>query len=606
MVTTIFDEGRIFDVIIAGAGPGGCVLAGRLSEQPDRQILLIEAGPDVAVPGAEHPDILHPFALTASNNREFHWPGIVAGLGAGTDNSTGGKRQPYVQGYGVGGASNINGMGADRGQPGDFDEWRDLGANDWGWEDVLPYFIKLERDLDFSSRTDPLVHGSSGPMPVRRLPRARWAPFAAAIGDALQSRGFAFLEDYNADFSEGFSAAPTNSLLKRRISASMAYLPHEVRQRPNLTILANARVDKVSLEGRQANGVFVCVGALIRLVRGRQIILSCGAIQSPALLMRSGIGPAAQLLTHGIEIKKDLPGVGANLQNHPYVSLVVYLGRGSTQPSDNPWFLQNWLRFSSRHPGCAPCDMHLMPFNKCAWHTLGRRVGAVVLSVFKPYSKGRVELSCPHPEAAPKVDFNLLGDPRDSGRLVSGLRFALELTTDAKVMKGRGPIFFPDTALVASLNQRSAWNAFRAWAMALALDRQRLRRPMLARRCIDPQALLADEDSLVEFVHQGVQPQYHVCGTCRMGRGDDKTAVVDSIGRVHGIEGLRVVDASIFPSIPRANTHFTVLMVAEKIADVVKGEWHSLPSRAIEPHAACDQAGGLDATSQIPGHVTMC
>lgn len=575
-----------FDVIIAGAGPSGCVLASRLSEESDKQILLIEAGPDAVAPGAEHPDLLDPFSPVASTNQAFHWPGLVAETGADLGDDSQRTTIPYIQGYGIGGASNINGMGVDRGQPGDYDEWRDLGAQSWGWEGVLPYFKKLERDLDFSDPAALSMHGDSGPMPVRRFPRSRWAPFAAAIGDALQRRGFAYIEDYTADFRDGFSAVPTNCLPDRRVSASMAYLTREVRRRPNLKVLANTNVDRLSIEGKRADGVFVRANRTTRLLRGRQIIVSCGAIQSPALLMRSGIGPGKSLAGLGIEVVHNLPGVGANLQNHPCVAVTAYLPREAAQAADNNSFLQNWLRFSSKHPGCDQNDMHLMPFNKCDWHKLGGRVGAVVVSVLKSYSKGRVELSSADPVTAPKVHFNLLGDSRDDERLVTGLRFVLELLTDPVVMKMRRQMFIPNGRLVVNLSRRNSFNRLKAAAIAAVLDRAPLRDMLLAKSRIDPERLLADEIALRNFVRRYAQPQYHVSGTCRLGSAADAEAVVDSNAWVYGIESLRVVDASIFPIIPRAYTHFVVIMAAEKVADVIKAEWRSPRGGSSTNHGA--------------------
>lgn len=572
MPHTKFDFNRTFDVIIAGGGPAGCVLASRLSEESTQNVLLIEAGPDAVAPGAEHPDVLDPFSLVASSNPAFCWPGLIAETGADLGDGSPRATGPYLQGYGVGGGSNINGMGVDRGQPGDYDAWRDLGAEGWAWKDVLPYFKKLEHDLDFAGSSASSMHGDSGPMPVRHLRRSRWAPFAAAIADALQRRGFEYIDDYTADFREGLGAPPFNCLPDRRVSASMAYLTREVRSRPNLEILANTRADRICLEGTRATGVFVHRDGVPMIVRGRQIVVSCGAIQSPALLMRSGIGPGEHLARHGIEVVHDSPGVGANLHNHPCLVLTMYLPREAAQASDNPFFLQNWLRFSSHHPGCRQNDMHLMAFNKCDWHKLGERVGAVAVSVLESFSKGRVELASSDPGVAPQVHFNLLADSRDEERLVSGFRFALELLADPTVARIRRQIFHPNDRLVASLTRRNSWNGFKARAIALILDRAPLRRVLLAKASIDPEMLLANEKALRDFVRKYAGLQYHVCGTCRMGRSGDADAVVDSAGRVRGIEALRVVDASIFPTIPRAYTHFLVIMAAEKLADVIKSD----------------------------------
>lgn len=552
-----------FDVIIVGAGPAGCVLASRLSDRPDKRILLLEAGPDPVVPGHEHEDIIDPFALRGSSNPTFHWPGLEVQV------SRGAGRSPYVQGFGLGGASNINGMGVDFGQPGDFDDWEKLGADCWGAADVQPYFEKLDANRESNESFE-----QRRTMPIHRLAPDQWPPFAAAIMEAARRTGLPLLDDYLRDSRDGVGAAPMNVRGVQRVSAPIAYLTREVRARANLTIQSDTAADRILFEGRRATGVAASGpdGAIV--FGGREIVLCSGAIQSPALLLRSGIGPHGHLEQQGIDVVADLPGVGENLRNHPCVTLPTYLTAHGRQALDNPSFLSAWIRFSSGHPGCKPHDMHLMPFNKCDWHRLGRSVGAMTISVMDAYSLGTVRLN-KEATAGLDIDFNLLSDERDFERLVAGTKFMIDLLRSPEVAPLRHQAFAPNPHIVGALNARTTWNALRADLLSRLLDIGPSRKLLLSNAAIDLDTLAKDEEQLRAFVRKSASAQYHVCGTCKMGGTEDRDAVVSGDGQVRGVKGLRVADASIFPTVPRGYLHFIVLMTGEKIADDMQVGWRA-------------------------------
>lgn len=554
-----------FDFIVVGAGAAGCVLAARLSELPDVQVLLIEAGGD-RQPGNEHPDISEPFPISFSNP-QFSWPSLVAEVGVDPGNGKPRKSRHYLQGYGVGGGSIINGMVAFRGQPGDYDTWQELGARGWAWNDVFPYFRKMERDLDFP---DSPGHGHSGPMVVRRNPSHNWGPFSKAVGTFLERRGFRYLDDYNTDFGDGFSSLPMTNLPDRRVSTVSAYLDESTRQRPNLTILPEAFVERLSISGSQVKGVVAVVNRTRMTIHGRETIVSCGGIFSPALLMRSGIGPGAALQQLGIPVVRHLPGVGQNLQNHPKIEVAAHLPRSSMQAAEQRDHGQNCLRYSSGLKGCEPHDMGLISLNRTGWHPLGKRVGAVAVALYQPMSKGTVELVSAQPDVHPRVRFNMLEDPKDFARMESGLRFGLEILADKEVRKMRNEALFAKGGIVSSLGKRSRSAWLKSLGISSLLDVAPVRRAVMSQTGIDPAKVLRNESQIRDFVAQHTTISHHVSCTCKMGDESDPDAVLDPDCRVLGVDGLRVVDASVFPRIVRAGMYLPVMMVAEKMSDRIK------------------------------------
>ena len=557
------------DYLIVGGGSAGCVLAARLSEDAGTRVVLVEAGPDVSE--RSMPDtIRQAYPSRAFFTREFFHPGVFARFGEG---GTGHARQRarYEQARVLGGGSTINGLVGNRGAPADYDAWGEMGAAGWSWESVLPYFRKLERDLDF----DGPYHGSDGPVPVRRLRRDETTGFIRTSFDVMHARGYEELADQNAEWRDGVMA-PAITLTERGTRASVAtcYLTDEVRARPNLTILCETEVTHLEIADGTAMGARVRGPEGERTIRARETILSGGAINTPAMLMRAGIGPAEHLAEMGIPVVHAAEGVGRNLHEHPALGLCCFVRPGNRHAREDRHHTQLHLRFSSGVEGCPPGDMKMALLARSAWHRLGSQLATFYLWVNKPYSRGFVRLASPDPADAPEVDFRLLSDPRDLKRLREGFRHIVDLARDPAYDAVRADVFpmvYSDR--VRKVSRPTRWNAFQTAVLARMLDAFGFARTWLIRRLIAPvtlDELLADDATLDAYVDRSAVGVWHPMGTCRMGAEDDPQAVTDPAGRVHGLGGLRVCDASLMPAAVSANTNLPTIMVAERVADLIR------------------------------------